>query len=376
MAGSVPYHKEPSLKGSSMRENGFRAVGGLAQRLTSDLAKSRRSGGSVARLRAEWSAIVGTDLARVTRPEALTASRGRSGKLLRLRVAGAAALEVQHRAAQIVERVNGYYGHKMIDDIRLVQGVIAAPQAPPPRPPPDARSMAAMAERTAGVKDPELRAALTRLGAHVGLGRRRMLLGVLAGSFMLRDMTVGEVRAQDLPREKLLAPLPGDHILGKPDAPNILIDYASFTCPFCAQFYIAVLPALRAEWIDSGKMQLIHRHFPSDVVATRASQLTECAAPDKFFERADRLFRSQVEWLSVGDPLVEMVKVLAPDGVTADSAQACFADDRALDKVIADVQSGQALGVRQTPTLFINDENYFNPGGADAIAAILRQVGR
>jgi protein-disulfide isomerase len=47
-----------------------------------------------------------------------------------------------------------------------------------------------------------------------------------------------------------------------------------------------------------------------------------------------------------------------------------------LDKVIADVQSGQALGVKFTPTMFINEENYGNPGGADAIAAILRQVGR
>jgi protein-disulfide isomerase len=47
-----------------------------------------------------------------------------------------------------------------------------------------------------------------------------------------------------------------------------------------------------------------------------------------------------------------------------------------LDKVIADVQSGQALGVNSTPTVFINEQGYGNPGGIDAIAAILRQVGR
>src|SRR5882724_2993882 len=108
-----------------MRENGFRAIGGLAQRLTSGIAKGR--GASIARLRAEWTAIVGPDLARVTRPEALLSGRGArsgssgSGKLLRLRVPGASALEVQHRAGQLVERVNRYFGHKMIDDIRLVQ---------------------------------------------------------------------------------------------------------------------------------------------------------------------------------------------------------------------------------------------------------------
>jgi hypothetical protein len=357
-----------------MRENGFRAIGGLAQRLTSGIAKGR--GASIARLRAEWTAIVGPDLARLTQPESLLSGRGArassngAGKALRLRVAGAAALEVQHKSGQLVERVNAYFGHKMIDDIRLVQGVIAARPAPKPIPVPDPAIVTRVAERAASVKDPELRAALTRLGARVS-SRRHVMLGALGAALVARDL-----RAQELPREKLLGALPGDHILGKADAPNTLIDYASFTCPHCANFYIAVMPTLRKEWIDTGKLRLIHRHFPSDMVATRASQLTECAAPDKFFVIADRLFRKQVEWLSVGDPEVEMVKVLADQGVTPEGAQACFANDRLLDKVLADVQSGQTLGVRFTPTLFINEENYANPGTADAIAAILRQVGR
>jgi len=351
-----------------MRENGFRAIGGLAQRLTSGMAKGR--GTSIARLRAEWSAIVGPELARVSRPEALLAVRGRAGKALRLRVTGAAAPEIQHKSAQLVERVNGYFGHKMIDDIRLVQGAIAAPTAPPPVAAPDPQAVAQAAERAASVKDPALRAALARLGARIA-GRRQVLVGTLGAALVGRDL-----RAADLSRDKLLGALPDDHVLGKTDAPNILIDYASFTCPHCANFYIAVMPDLRQQWIDTGKLRLIHRHFPSDLVATRASQLAECAAPDKFFARVELLFRRQVDWLSVGDPEVEMVKVLADQGVTPEEAQACFANDRLLDKVIADVQSGQTLGVHFTPTLFINEENYANPGGADAIAAILRQVGR
>ena len=243
--------------------------------------------------------------------------------------------------------------------------------APKATPVPDPATVTRVAERAASVKDPELRAALTRLGARVATGRRHVLLGALGLALVGRDL-----RAQDLSRDKLLDTLPGDHVLGRTDAPNTLIDYASFTCPFCAQFYIAVMPTLRKEWIDTGKLRLIHRHFPSDLVATRASQLTECAPPDKFFAMVELLFRRQVDWLSVGDPVVEMVKVLASQGVTPEGAQACFANDRLLDKVLADVQSGQALGVRFTPTLFINEENYANPGGAEAIAAILRQVGR
>jgi hypothetical protein len=369
-----------------MRENGFRAIGGLAQRLASGIAAHRAKAGkgaSIVRLRAEWTAIVGPDLSRLTQPEALLSSRGArtgvkgagapgAGKVLRLRVAGAAALEIQHSSGQLVERVNAFFGHRMIDDIRLVQGAIAARPAPKPIPAPDPAVVARVAERVASVQDPELRAALTRLGARVA-SRRHVILGVGA---LGAAVVAPDLRAQDMSRDKLLGPLPGDHILGKADAPNTLIDYASFTCPHCANFYIAVVPTLRKEWIDTGKLRLIHRHFPSDMVATRASQLTECAPADKFFVIADELFRKQVEWLSVGDPEVEMVKALADQGVTPESAQACFANDRLLDKVLADVQSGQTLGVHFTPTLFINEENYANPGSADAIAAILRQVGR
>ena len=50
-----------------------------------------------------------------------------------------------------------------------------------------------------------------------------------------------------------------------------------------------------------------------------------------------------------------MVKVLAGQGVTPAAAQACFANDRLLDKVISDVQSGHALRVTFTPTLFVNE---------------------
>src|SRR5260370_36924387 len=274
-----------------MRENGFRAIGGLAQRLTSGIAAHRAKGGrgaSIARLRAEWTAIVGPDLARLTRPEALLSGRGaRAGKALRLRVSGAAALEVQHRSGQLVERVNAYFGHKMIDDIRLVQGVIAALPAPKPIPVPDPAIVTRVAERAASVKDPELRAALTRLGARVA-SRRHVMLGALGAALVARDL-----RAQELPREKLLDALPGDHILGKIDAPNTLIDYASFTCPHCANFYIAAMPALRKEWIDSSKLRLVHRHLPSDMRATRARRLIERGGPHQFVGLASRLFRHQ-----------------------------------------------------------------------------------
>jgi protein-disulfide isomerase len=207
----------------------------------------------------------------------------------------------------------------------------------------------------------------------VALNRRHVLLGVLGAAFVVDDL-----RAQDLSRDKLMGPLPGDHVLGRPDAPNVIIDYFSFTCPHCANFSAAVLPAVRREWIDDGRLQFIYRHFPSDSVATHAAQLAEGAGPDKFFAAVEALFRAQIDWLTVDDPEAEMVKAVGGVGLSVEAAKTCLADDRLLDKVVADVQSGQALRVTATPTLFINEQNYGNPGGgsAPAIAAILRQVER
>jgi protein-disulfide isomerase len=361
-----------------MRENGFRAIGGLAQRLASGVAQGREGKGgksrgvSVARLKAEWSVIVGQDLARATQPEALLPGRGgKSGKALRLRVAGAAALEVQHSSGVLVERVNAYFGHKFIDEIRLVQGDIARPAAAPrPLPAPDPQLAQRITAKVAEVKDPELRAALARLGTRIASGRRAIVLGLLGTVAIARPP-----RAQAPDTDKLLAVMPGDHVLGKANAPNIIIDYFSLTCPHCANFHAAVLPQVKRDWIDNGRARFVYRHYPSDSIATHASQLSECGGAAGFYATIDLLFRTQVDWLTAPDPDSEMVKVAEKAGIAA--AGRCLADDRLLDKIVADVQSGQALKVRATPTLFINSQFYGNPaGGAEGINAILAQVGR
>ena len=350
-----------------MRENGFRAIGGLAQRLTSGLTdkRSKGRGTSIARLRVDWATIVGSELARVTQPEAMLAGRG-AAKVLRLKVESAMALEIQHRAQQIVERVNAYFGHRQIDDIRLMQGTLT--HKPPPRvlPRPDPRTMQQIESSAAGVKDPELRAALIRLGARVATRRGVMIgaLGALAAPKALRAQ-------EDI--DKLLTVLPTDHVMGQAGAPNVIIDYFSLTCPHCANFHAAVLPLVKANWIDTGKVRFVYRHYPSDSTATRASLLAECGGA-KFFETIDMLFKTQVEWMTAPTPEDEVVKVMERAGLG--SAQ-CLADGRLFDKVVGDVQSGQALGVKFTPTLFINEQKYGNPeGGILGIDAILRQVGR
>jgi hypothetical protein len=142
------------------RRGGLRAVGTTASRLAAPIV-ARRGGGVLYRLKAAWGAVIGTELAAATWPEAL----GRDGTL-KLRVASTVALDLQHRAPLVIERINLFFGHAAVTRLVLVQGPL--PLAAPPRPgapaPLSAEEAAALDARLAAIVDPELRAALAALG--------------------------------------------------------------------------------------------------------------------------------------------------------------------------------------------------------------------
>ena len=136
------------------------AVGAAVSKLAAPIIV-RRGGGILIRLKAEWAVIVGDDWATVTWPSALT----RDG-ILKLHTACCAALELQHRAPLIIERINLFFGRQAVHRLTLVQGPL--PLAPMPRGP-MIRSLSpseteALDAQLSRVSDPELRAALARLG--------------------------------------------------------------------------------------------------------------------------------------------------------------------------------------------------------------------
>jgi hypothetical protein len=152
-----------------LRQGGMRAAGVAASRVAAPIV-ARRGGGVLFRLKAEWTVVVGAELAAATWPEAL----GRDGAL-KLRVRSSVALDLQHRAPLVIERVNRYFGRDAVARLVLVQGPLplAAPPAaaaPTPLAPEEA---SALDLRLGDISDPELRAALARLGRLVLAGGRR-----------------------------------------------------------------------------------------------------------------------------------------------------------------------------------------------------------
>ena len=150
-------------------------------------------------------------------------------------------------------------------------------------------------------------------------------------------------------------PTPDDRILGKADAPITIFEYASFTCPHCADFDANTLPKIKADWIDTGKARLIFRDFPLDQAAVRAAILARCAPPDQYYAFVDELFHSQTTWAQTGkvdDALSKLAKV---SGMSDEQFAACMKDEAAQKRVLdSRLTAEQQYKVESTPTFFIN----------------------
>ena len=150
----------------SERHQGFRAVGIAVSKLAAPIV-AKRGGAVLVRLKSEWAAIIGAKWSAITWPSGL----GRDG-VLKLRTASTAALELQHLAPLLIERINLFFGRSVVTRLVLVQGPLPfdSPPSDPSVPRLAAGEIAALGERLSGIADPELRAALGRLG-HAIIGR-------------------------------------------------------------------------------------------------------------------------------------------------------------------------------------------------------------
>jgi protein-disulfide isomerase len=180
-------------------------------------------------------------------------------------------------------------------------------------------------------------------------------------------------QAQAPSKDDLMAPGPlPEEAEGKPDAPVTMIEYASMTCPHCADFDVNVYPWLKANYIDTGKVRYIMREFPLDPLAAAAFMLARCAGDDKYFGMVDTLFHRQRDWM-VRQPLQPLLQIAKQEGLTQASFDACL-DNKDLLKGIDTVRQRAAtkLGVDATPTFFINGKRYVGELTTEQLDAALK----
>lgn len=158
----------------------------------------------------------------------------------------------------------------------------------------------------------------------------------------------------------------GEIVLGRADAPVTIVEYSSLTCPHCGAFHRDTLPKLKKQYIDSGQVKIYFRPFPFDPYATAGAMLAQCVAPAAQVNFLNVLFKRQMQWIQSEKPMDELQKLARQAGLSESDFVVCLKDESKLES-IRQMQSAAAeeLGVRSTPTFFINGEKLEGNRGLD-----------
>ncbi len=151
------------------RRGSMRVAGSLVGALTKKALGKR--GFASAAIITDWATIVGPDLAKHTRPQKLTFPKGkRDGGTVHILTSGPMALQLQHLAPMVIDRINSFFGYGAVTDIRLIQGALSQENTRkkrhPTRPltPADEDHLATL---TDGIEDEAVRERVRRLGLAV-----------------------------------------------------------------------------------------------------------------------------------------------------------------------------------------------------------------
>ncbi len=150
-----------------------------------------------------------------------------------------------------------------------------------------------------------------------------------------------------------------DRILGNPDAPITIIEYASLTCPHCAHFTNEVLPELKKKWIDTGKAKLVLRDYPLDEPALRAAMIARCAPPDRYYAYVDTFFGAQEKWVTARDYRNALARLAKLGGMSTEEFDNCLKNTALENKIVEGrLIATKEVDVNSTPTFFINGTKF------------------
>ena len=168
------------------------------------------------------------------------------------------------------------------------------------------------------------------------------------------------------PEAPTTAPLPEvpDMVLGAADAPVTLVEYASYTCPHCAQFHDTVFKDLKKDYIDTGKVKFVFREVYSDRSGLWAAMVARCGGETRYFGISSMLFDRQKEWAASDDPaaVVENLKKIGRTaGMDDATIEACMKNAPMAEAMLARFQENMETDkVEGTPTLIIDGVSHSN----------------
>jgi len=150
--------------------------------------------------------------------------------------------------------------------------------------------------------------------------------------------------------------------IGSSDAKVKIKIFSSLTCPHCANFHTKVIPKIKKEYVDSGKVQLIFIDFPLDLAALNASKLLHCLDKKKQIIFLDTVYEKQKEW-TVGSNIEEinnnLKKVVKDLGIKSSYFNKCLNNQIITDKILnGRIEGNKEYSINSTPTIVINEKKF------------------
>lgn len=183
-----------------------------------------------------------------------------------------------------------------------------------------------------------------------GMVTLALLVAVAAYVSIIRGMTAGKaVTAQQM------SPLQAKN-LGSQEARLTLVEYADFQCPFCGLFARKTKDELIGKYVKTGLVRMEYKHFP--IVGEEslwAAHAGECAAEQgRFWDYHDKLFTSQAGENRGAFSKSNLKRFAKELGLQEEAFNACMESGRYLEAIKSEFDEGNRLGVRATPTFFLN----------------------
>lgn len=165
-----------------------------------------------------------------------------------------------------------------------------------------------------------------------------------------------------------------EYAMGPADAKVVLVEYASLTCPHCAQFHTSVLPDIKKEFVDTGKIRYVYRDFPLDRLALGAAMVARCAGRDSFFGFIDTFYAAQGQWSRASNPISALGNLAKLGGMSQSKFEACLKDVEVQNGILQQrLEASNEFKVQATPTVFVNGERYGGGMTLDQMRTLLNR---
>ena len=147
-------------------------------------------------------------------------------------------------------------------------------------------------------------------------------------------------------------------VLGDPNAPVTVVEYADFQCPVCKRAETSVVSPIEQDYVQQGKVNIEFRMFPFiGQESWDAAQASEAAADQgKFWEYHDALFNAQGAENSGTFSYDRLVAIAQQVGLDVPAFEATLNSNAHLAEIQAEADAAVNAGVNSTPTFFIGDK--------------------